>query len=283
MFNFIKTLYSYRRKDITLFLWEDASPNKPATFRLRPIRLFGLIIFIFIFAIFSILSVLKFTPVGMIVLNYEDHILRNDVLIVSERILALQDSLYTREQQMAGLREIILSRTDTLFSVGTLRNFTNTPDITLTSTNSFNNKNTFSFLSNPDISFGGAELSEPIFPAPTPTKGLLSQTYQPADGHFGIDIAASVGEFILSIADGVVVSTDWTLDYGNVIIIQHLSGYVSVYKHTSSPNRKSGEFVKKGDILSSVSNTGLKSSGPHLHFELWQNGLPIDPQNLLTD
>jgi murein DD-endopeptidase MepM/ murein hydrolase activator NlpD len=283
MFNFIKTLFSYRRKDITLFLWEDASSNEPVTFRLRPIRLFGLIIFIFTLTIFSILAVLKFTPVGMIVLNYEEYILRNDVLKVSERIIALQDSLYLRDQQMAGLREIIRSRTDTVFNVGSIRNFTNTTDITLTSINSLNNESAFSFLSNPDISFGGAELSEPVFPAPTPTKGLLSQTYQPSNGHFGIDIAATEGEFIRSIADGVVVSTDWTLDYGNVIIIQHLSGYVSVYKHTSSPNRKSGEFVKKGDILSTVSNTGLTSSGPHLHFELWQNGLPVDPQNLITD
>ncbi|HAC15514.1 MAG TPA: hypothetical protein DCE78_06160 [Bacteroidetes bacterium] len=283
MFKFINTLFSYRRKDITLILWEDATPDEPVTFRLRPIKLFGLVILIFTLTIISLIGVLKFTPVGMIVLNYEDHLLRNDVIKVSERIIALQDSLNVRDQQMAGLREIIRSRADTVFNVGTIRNFTNTSEITLTSTNQINNENAFSFLSNPDISFGGAELSKPIFPAPIPTKGILSQNYQPSNGHFGIDIAATQGELIRSIADGVVVSTDWTLDYGNVIVIQHLSGYVSIYKHTSSPNRNPGEFVKKGDILSTVSNTGLTSSGPHLHFELWQNGLPIDPKNFLTD
>ena len=82
---------------------------------------------------------------------------------------------------------------------------------------------------------------------------------------------------ITSIADGTVVSASWTVSEGYVLSIQHAGGMLSIYKHCSSLTKKSGDNVLKGDIVGTTGDVGVTSSGPHLHFEIWKDGLPQDP------
>lgn len=115
-----------------------------------------------------------------------------------------------------------------------------------------------------------------------PLDGMISQSYSKSSGHLGIDIVSAKNESIKSTLDGTVIFADWTSDGGHEIHIQHAQNIVSVYKHNSSLLKKVGELVKAGDPIAIIGNTGELTDGPHLHFELWVNGKPVDPQLYLA-
>jgi murein DD-endopeptidase MepM/ murein hydrolase activator NlpD len=108
-------------------------------------------------------------------------------------------------------------------------------------------------------------------------KGMVTDAFNIQPGHYGIDIAAPKNTPVQAVADGVVISSDWTLDTGFVIVLQHSNNLVSFYKHNSVLYKKVGATVKAGEAIAVIGNTGHLSSGPHLHFELWQNGKPLNP------
>ena len=95
-------------------------------------------------------------------------------------------------------------------------------------------------------------------------------------GHHGIDIVAKEGEPILASASGVVIFSDWTYNYGNLIILYHRDGYFTHYAHNKQNFKKSLDVVERGDVIALVGNTG-SSTGPHLHFEIWKDFVPMDP------
>jgi murein DD-endopeptidase MepM/ murein hydrolase activator NlpD len=116
----------------------------------------------------------------------------------------------------------------------------------------------------------------------TPLKGEISYTFDPQEKHFGIDVLAPANSPIKAIADGIVFISDWTLETGNTIGIQHKNNFVSFYKHNSSLLKKSGVSVKAGEDIAIIGNTGTLSDGPHLHFELWINGTPVNPIDYIS-
>lgn len=101
--------------------------------------------------------------------------------------------------------------------------------------------------------------------------------FDPKINHYGVDIIAKKDEPIKSAGDGTVIFADWTVENGNVLAIQHRSNLISIYKHNSELLKKVGNFVSQGEIISIIGNTGELTTGPHLHFELWYNGNPVDP------
>ena len=116
----------------------------------------------------------------------------------------------------------------------------------------------------------------------TPLKGIITWPYSTEDNHLAIDIAAQQGEAIKSVAMGTVIFSGWTPDTGFVVILQHQLGMISVYKHALTVYKKMGEVVKKGEVIAAVGNTGELTTGPHLHFELWIDGSPVDPQQYIV-
>jgi len=115
-----------------------------------------------------------------------------------------------------------------------------------------------------------------------PIKGIISQRFNLKNEHFGTDIVGKENEPIKAIADGVVVFSSWTLDGGYVIALQHRGNLMSVYKHNSELLKNVGNFVSSGEIISIIGNTGELTTGPHLHFEVWHKGNPLDPENFFT-
>ncbi len=110
-----------------------------------------------------------------------------------------------------------------------------------------------------------------------PIEGVITRGFNIFEGHYGVDIGAHTGASVKSCLDGVVIFSDWSISNGNMIIIQHKNNIVSVYMHNSILTKKTNELVKTGEVIAIVGNSGELSSGPHLHFELWQNGNPINP------
>jgi murein DD-endopeptidase MepM/ murein hydrolase activator NlpD len=114
-----------------------------------------------------------------------------------------------------------------------------------------------------------------------PIQGTTSAGFRPDKKHYGIDIIAPRNTPIKAVADGVVITSDWTYDTGNVIAVQHENNIISFYKHNSVLLKKVGSFVKAGEAVAIIGNTGELTDGPHLHFELWYNGNPVDPSEYI--
>lgn len=114
-----------------------------------------------------------------------------------------------------------------------------------------------------------------------PVDGIVSEHFDPQIDHLAIDIVAKQDEPVKAVADGTVVFSSWTQDSGYVMAIQHRGNLLSMYKHNSDLLKNVGNFVTAGEVISIIGNTGELTSGPHLHFELWYNGNPINPEELI--
>lgn len=114
-----------------------------------------------------------------------------------------------------------------------------------------------------------------------PIKGIITEQFNPKKQHFGVDLVAPKNEAIKATLDGTVIFAEWTSETGYVIEIQHSNDLISIYKHNSVLHKKQGDKVKAGDVVAIVGNTGEFSSGPHLHFELWFNGIPLNPEEYM--
>ncbi len=115
----------------------------------------------------------------------------------------------------------------------------------------------------------------------TPLSGTISQQFDAAKKHYAIDVVAPRETPIKSVADGIVIFAEWTADTGHVIIVEHKEGVLSVYKHNGSLSKSQGDLVSSGEVIASVGNTGEFTTGPHLHFELWNNGTPVNPTDYI--
>ncbi len=115
-----------------------------------------------------------------------------------------------------------------------------------------------------------------------PARGLISSHFDATIKHYGIDIAANPNESVLAVLDGTVILSAYTAETGYVIEVQHNQNFVSIYKHCASLLKKEGEQVKAGEALALVGNTGTLTTGPHLHFELWQKGRPVNPETYIV-
>lgn len=117
-----------------------------------------------------------------------------------------------------------------------------------------------------------------LFP---PISGTLTQEFDPEKRHYAVDVVAPRDTPVKASANGIVIFAEWTADTGHVIILEHENGFITVYKHNGSLNKGQGDVVRGGEVIASVGNTGELTTGPHLHFELWQNGTPVNPLDFI--
>ena len=115
-----------------------------------------------------------------------------------------------------------------------------------------------------------------------PVQGIVSSRFMPEIKHYGVDILAPANSPINVIMDGYVFSSGWDLETGYTIGVQHEGNILSFYKHNSILLKEKGTFVQAGEAIAIIGNTGTLSSGPHLHFELWHSGKPLNPEDFLN-
>ncbi len=115
-----------------------------------------------------------------------------------------------------------------------------------------------------------------------PLDGVISNNFNPADGHYGIDIVAPEKTPVVSVLSGTVILATWSLNSGYIIEIQHANNIISVYKHNAELLKHEGDRVAAGEPIALVGNTGEQTSGTHLHFELWIDGVPVNPTNYIV-
>ncbi len=115
-----------------------------------------------------------------------------------------------------------------------------------------------------------------------PLKGDVTAGFDSKEKHYAVDIVAKENEPIKATLDGTVIFSSWTYDSGHVIAVQHSSNLTSFYKHCSVLLKKTGESIKAGEVIAVVGNSGELTTGPHLHFELWFNGRPVNPEDYIV-
>ncbi len=114
-----------------------------------------------------------------------------------------------------------------------------------------------------------------------PLQGIITSQFSLLDKHYGVDLVTSHNEAVKATLEGTVIFSGWTLETGYIISLQHSRNFISVYKHNSVLLKKEGDHVMAGEPIAISGQSGELSTGPHLHFELWENGTPVDPQEYI--
>jgi murein DD-endopeptidase MepM/ murein hydrolase activator NlpD len=135
------------------------------------------------------------------------------------------------------------------------------------------------------LNIGDPYLAKKNFEIPlffVPVNGMVTNRFNRNNKHFGVDVVAAPDVMIKATADGTVIFSDWSSEGGYVIGIQHDNNIVSVYKHNASVMCREGDFVRAGDAIAVLGGGGSTSTGPHLHFELWFKGMPLNPEDYIS-
>ena len=269
--NLLKLLYQFRHDNVNLVLWRDSDPDHPSSYSFAPIVFMVLWGLTLVGVSFVIGFVLYITPLGDRIFNREDESLRAEIVAMGQRVMAIQDSLDMRDAQLDNIKQVLYEGRDTTFLIN--RSARISPDSQSVPVP------TPTPAASPARSVVGSSMS---FPLRLPLRGRQTKGFEPDRGHFGVDVSTTRGESVYASADGAILSSEWTLHYGHVVKIQHAEGYVSVLKHMERPLKTEGSVVRKGDLIGFVSNSGIISTGPHLHVELWKDGVPLNPDLYFT-
>lgn len=280
MLDFIKRLFGSQDQELTFVVF-DEDPESSTSYHFKPSKLWNLFYGVLVAAVVVTLLLVMFTPIGALMYNSQDAQLRQQVITVSKKVQALKDSLDARDSQLSQIQHVIAVGADTNFSVKSglaspSRTSQESPELDFSS-----GVSTSGMLSQNEIIFSNIFERTPDFPTDYPIEGTLTRGYNPDNGHYGVDIATKAGTPFKAIADGAIVNQDWTINYGFVLHVQHSNGIITVYKHAASLSKSIGDIVLKGDILGTAGNVGIMSSGPHLHIEIWKNGVPQNPNTYL--
>lgn len=117
-----------------------------------------------------------------------------------------------------------------------------------------------------------------LFP---PAQGPISADFNLKEKHFAVDVNVPINTPIKAAADGRVILTEWSVETGYVVLVEHSNNLLTVYKHNTKLTKSQGDIVKAGEVIAISGNTGTLTTGPHLHFELWNNGYPVDPKTFI--
>ncbi len=253
------------------------TPNFPSLQTRRyKFSLFGVIkwfVLFFFFVLVLAISILAFTPAKNLVFLLENEKLEKQKIVLEK--LETRVTFLTRElESMTALNKrmkyaLILASTDSLDSTAAIYD----------SLRAYKKERNFTPEGNLYALIKSYFGEDPIYSKPS--NGIITKKFLPGKGHLGVDYSALEGEPIRASKDGVVVFAEFSVKNGNIMIIQCDDGILTIYKHCGALLKNVREFVKSGETIALMGNTGYNSSGPHLHFEIWKNGKPIDPLNIL--
>ena len=262
---------------------EDTFEEKFA-FKASKINVFVLMLVYSVVLISFTISIVFFTQLRELVPGYSSSDLLNRAIYLTQKTDSLERQIELNNKFYKSIEDVLSGKTD---------EFIERDNIPIDS--SLNEKNLFSISPNSEDSIlrnyvdsqdkfnltkNELVIENKMFFSPI--KGDITQAFNFEENHFAIDVAADIGTPVKSILDGKILFSEWSVDTGHVIIVDHGDNIVSVYKHNSKSLKEQNDFVQAGEVIAYSGNQGSLSSGPHLHFELWKNGTPIDPEPLLN-
>ena len=244
---------------------------------------FLLVTFILLFLVWGTSTLISFTNLREFIPGYPDVTMRRNILMSAIRLDSLDRELKLRDKYFDNLNTIITGGQPVGMTLlqDSSKNYkaisfnTSPRDSMLRAHVESEEKYNLTLgTSSPETVSGLATLH--FFP---PVKGIVSGRYDLRTKHFGTDIVTKPRALVSAVLDGTVIFTGWTMETGFVIEVQHQNNIVSVYKHNAGLLKETGDLVRAGDAISIVGDSGeMYTSGPHLHFEVWYKGSPLDPE-----
>jgi murein DD-endopeptidase MepM/ murein hydrolase activator NlpD len=250
--------------------------------RLTPLGLFVLIGSITIVMTMLVSSLIAFTPLREYIPGYADVGVRRELLSLTMRSDSLEKALSAQNLFSTNLNDLLKgnikadssqNRPDKNKAYDKLKMNASAKEAAFKQ--AIESQDQYSLSFEPEA--GKTGISNFFFF--TPLKGIVSSSFKSKEHHYGVDIVGPENEAIKAVLDGTVILSTWSSETGYTITIQHSNNLISVYKHNSTLLKKAGEYVKAGEPIAIIGNSGEQTTGPHLHFELWYNGNPINPQD----
>ncbi len=275
-----KLTHKYR-----IVMLNDSTFEEVGFLRLSRLSTFSLGGTLIILSIALVYVTIAYTPIREFIPGYPDTEMRNNIVQSAILLDSLKEELRYRDQFFMNLNQIISgqspqdylnSEDDSLAEYQNLSFARSSSDSILRQEVYLNEKLQLPVSDNPQIT---NKLEKMHFF--TPVRGVITNSFNSLNSHFGTDIVASPNEVVKATLDGTVIMASWTLETGYVIQIQHINNLISVYKHNAELLKKVGMRVKAGDAIAIVGNSGELTTGPHLHFELWQNGIALNPETYI--
>jgi len=268
-----------------LVVLNDDTFEEKFALRLTPLGLLILFGAVTIVMTILVISLVAFTPLREYIPGYGNVDQKRELIVLTARADSLEESMTAKDWYIQNIGDVLAGKTE-----GKPEKPKKDSSVNYSGVN-VNPSGNDSMLRNEiesadKYSLNITDKSKPVnnissFVFFSPVKGLVSSSFNLREEHFGTDISAKENEFIKATLDGTVVFAGFTSADGYVIQIQHSNNLVSVYKHNSEITVRVGDYVKAGKPIAIIGNTGETSVGPHLHFELWYNGSPINPQDYI--
>lgn len=276
-----KIKYKLLNKYRLVVLNEDTFEER-FTFKLNRLNVFVFSIILVFTLILATSILIAFTPLREYIPGYSSVILKKNAAQLAYKTDSLQQVIKINELYFSSIKKVLKGdvssvnfNKDSIIEAAKI-DLTELEINTSKEDSLLREKVSLEDKYNPLIN--NSEINFVLFP---PVKGTISHEFNAREKHYAIDIVTSKDAPVKSAADGTVIFSEWTTQTGYVIIIEHSNNLISVYKHNSQLSKEQGSLVKAGEVIATAGNTGELSTGPHLHFELWSDGYPIDPTNFI--
>ncbi len=268
------------RSKYRLIIYNDTTFQSVWSLKLTRMKVFSFAILLSATIVISVILLIAATPLKEYIPGFPDARYRQMLIRTALQVDSLENELRIRDQFFQSIKAVVegeiprdeLNEKDT---GGIVREL---PMDKLNIDSIFQDKildGQFNLSSGNDKNYTSNDISRMHFFAPL--KGIITNRFDAGKDHFGIDLVSNPNARISSVLNGTVIFSDWSLETGYTIAIQHSSNIVTVYKHNSQLLKSIGNKVKAGEAIAIIGNTGEQTTGPHLHFELWYNGLALDP------
>lgn len=276
-----KKLSEKLKQKYRLVILNDSSFEEKFSLRLSPGGLLILVGAVTVFMSFLVVSLVAFTPVREYIPGYGDVSNQKELVRLSVKADSLEYMMKAKNWYIQNINDVLSGniKPDTAMHLekSAKENVNVKPsknDSALRKEIESQDKFSLTLGNKTNGGIGGYFFFSPV-------KGMVTHSFNMAAGHYGVDVAAKENEFIKAALDGTVVFAGWTANDGYVIQLQHANNLMSVYKHNSDLTKHVGDHVKAGEPIAIIGNTGESSTSTHLHFELWYNGTPVNPQDYI--
>jgi murein DD-endopeptidase MepM/ murein hydrolase activator NlpD len=273
-----KLLHKYR----LVILNEDTFEER-LSFKLTRLNVFVLLALSSIFLVAATTVLIAFTPLKEYIPGYSSTALKKRATILSYKTDSLEQVIAVNERYFSSIKKVLhgeLSSVDfnrdSIIEAAKLD--VSQIDLAPTKEDSLLREKVDKEDKYNLFETATSKASFVLFP---PVNGTITETYNVKERHYAVDIVVAKDTPIKATADGTVIFAEWTTETGYVILIEHSYGLISVYKHNASLTKRQGDLVKAGEVIAMSGNTGELTTGPHLHFELWSDGYPINPTNFI--
>ncbi len=268
-----------------LVIMNDQTFAEVFSFKLSPLSLFVVAISGAFLLIFLTTYLIAFTSLKEYIPGYSSDVtIKRNLIKTNNKIDSLSSALVLKDQYITNIQQIVTNTNYSKVSKvmkDTSKLYTNIKLSAGEEDSTFRaeleNQDQATLQAEPDNAL--SDIKGYLFYPPV--NGIISDKFKSVPNHLGIDIVGKENEAVKATLRGTIIFANWTLENGFVIQIQHANDMISMYKHNSSLLKKVGEKVNAGDVIAIIGNSGELSSGPHLHFELWRNGKPLNPAEFI--